>query len=242
MHIRQKKMLCILILYVLMMLMLTNSSVSQTPSTPPILEIQTVSQINESYFFTILITSQMNPIENVTVFFNGGTNITNSLGIVGFTAPRVSFNQSNIYQITASKTGYISNTTNITVVFVPQLFPFVDSAVVTENTWFVVKTFDESGQIIDNVTIFFDDELFFTDENGFISLLAPSVSKANQYTITASKSGYLNYSIVITVNPGLTMENIIGFVFIVIIFIGLILVTFYIVIKKYLKVKRINKK
>jgi hypothetical protein len=224
------------------MIIPTNTTVSQTPSTPPTLEIQTVSQINESYFFTIMITSQMNPIENVNVSFNGRINITNSLGIVGFTAPRVSLNQSNLYQITASKTGYISNTTDITVVFVPQLFPFVDSAAVTENTWFIVQTFDESGQIIDNVTIFFDDELFFTDENGFISLFAPSVSKANQYTITASKPGYLNYSIVITVNPSLTVENIIGFVFIVIIFIGLILVTFYVVIKKYFKVKRINKK
>lgn len=241
MLIKQKKIVSILLLFVLFMGIMVDSSISQNTS-PQSLEIQTVSTINESYFFTVLVTSQNNAVENATVSFNGITNITDSFGVAGFTAPRVSSNHSNIFQITASKTGYLSNTTSISVVFVPQLFPFVASAAVTENTYFVVTTFDENGLVIENVTILFDEQLFITDENGEISLLAPWVSKAKQYLITASKPGYLNYSITITINPSLTFENIIGLFFIIAICIGLIFVTFYIVLKKYMKAKRINKK
>ena len=191
--------------------------------------------------FHITITSNNTPVENVTVTFNGETNMTNSSGIVGFIAPRVSADTNHFYPIKASKEGYNTSTDTITVQNVPQVLPTVDVPGITENTSFIVTTFDDQGRIVSNVTILFNEKEYRTASDGTVRLTAPLVNKSKVFQISAQKPGYIDFSIAVTIYPSISSENFIGFIIVIIICASIIVATFIIMIRKYLKRKRINR-
>ena len=205
------------------------------------LSIIVPSQINESFPFSVTIKSNNVSIANVTVTFNGNINRTNSFGIVGFTAPRVLPDGDNTYTIVAVKDGYNATVVNITVANVPQVFPDVMSSNIVEETIFIVTVIDDEGRIIDNSTIVFNGKTYLSSVNGTVSLTAPSVNKSKAFVISAIKQGYIEYSIFITVYPDLSPENLIGFFVFIFICILIVIMTFIIMLRKYLKRKRINR-
>ena len=199
------------------------------------------SQVNESFPFSVTIKSNNVSLANVTVTFNGKINRTDSFGIVGFTAPRVLPDGDNSYTIIAVKDGYSTNIVNIAVVNVPQVFPTVRSSNIVEKTIFIVTVIDDEGRIIDNATIVFNGKEYLSSVNGTVSLSAPSVNKSKAFVISAIKQGYIDYSIFITVYPDLSPENLIGFFIVIFVCILIIVLTFIIMLRKYLKRKRINR-
>ncbi len=198
------------------------------------------SQVNESYPFVITIKSNNISIDNVTVIFNGGENLTNSAGRVIFYAPRVLPDENNTYNITASKEGHNSTTISITVANVPQLFPTVISSTIDEGTDFVVTVSDDEGRLVDNATIIFNDKSYKTDINGTITLTAPSLNRTEEYTINATKPGYIDNSILIRIIPGPSQENLLGFYISVLILIFIAILVVVLLIMKHLKRRRIN--
>jgi len=156
------------------------------------IDFDTVSE-STSFGFSILCNGD--PVDNVTIGFNGGIYYTNSYGQVNLISPSVENDAQ--YLITAYKTGYIPDEKYITVIndFAPPnetepqnlLIHSVDN--VYESTLFQVYVTSENNSI-GNVTIGFNDQIYHTDQYGFISLTAPSVSEGTLYNITASKIGY----------------------------------------------------
>lgn len=209
----------------------------------PLIDLSIIypSQVNESFPFSVTIKSNNISLANVTVTFNGKTHRTNSFGIAGFTAPRVLPDGDNSYTIIAVKEGYNATIVNITVVNVPQVFPNVRSSNIVEKTIFIVTVIDDEGRIIDNATIVFNGKEYLSSVNGTVSLTAPSVNKSKVFVISATKLGYIDYSIFITVYPDLSPENLIGFFIVIFICILIIVLTFIIMLRKYLKRKRINR-
>jgi len=175
------------------------------------LSIIVPSQVNESFLFSVTIKSNNVSLANVTVTFNGKINRSDSFGIAGFTAPRVLPDGDNTYTIIAFKDGYNETVVDITVVNVPQVFPGVMSSNIVEKAIFIVTVIDDEGRIIDNTTIVFNGKEYLSSVNGTVSLTTPSVNKSKAFVISATKLGYIDYSIFITVYPDLSPENLIGF-------------------------------
>ena len=198
-------------------------------------------KVNESFTFDVTIKSNNLSLANATVIFNGKINITNTFGKVSFTAPRVLPEEDNTYSINALKDGYNKNIVNITVVNVPQVFPNIKSLNIVEKTIFIVSVIDDEGRIIDNATITFNGKEYFINVNGTVSLTAPSVNKSKVFVISANKLGYIDYSIFITIYPDLSPENLIGFFIVIFICILIVVLTVIIMLRKYLKRKRINR-
>ncbi len=207
----------------------------------PDLTIEYPSQVNESFPFFVTIKSNNISIGNATVTFNGKTNVTNSSGMAGFSAPRVLPDGDNSFTITAFKEGYNSTTVHITVANVPQVFPIVIVSNIAEETSFVVTAIDDEGRIIDNATITFNNKEYMSSINGTVTLAAPSVKKTKTFVISATKPGYIDYSIFITIYPALSPENLVGFFIVIGICIIIIVTTIVIMFMKHLKRKRINR-
>lgn len=239
MKIEKIIILVIGILFLLLFLSLQNAQAEDEISLD--LSIFCPSIVNESYPFVVTIKSNNISIANATVIFNGKTNVTNSLGMAGFSAPRVLPDEDNSFIIAAFKEGYNSTTVHITVANIPQVFPIVIVSNIAEETSFVVTAIDDEGRIVDNATITFNNKEYVSSANGTVVLLAPSVNKTKTYVISATKQGYIDYSIFITVDPALSPENLMGFFIVIGICFVIIVATFIIMLKKYLRRKRINR-
>ena len=173
--------------------------------------------------------------------FNGKTNKTDSSGVAGFSAPRVTPNEDNVYTIVAFKEGYNRTSLDVIVANVPQLFLMASPSNIVEKTSFVVTVVDDDGGLIDNASITFDNDKYLSCSNGTVNLPAPSVNKSKVYVISANKQGYIDNSILITIYPLLSAENIIGFFIVIGICIAIISAVVIIMVRKYLKRKRINR-
>ncbi len=198
-------------------------------------------QVNESYPFNITIKSTNVPLDNVTVTFDGKTYKTDSLGIADFVAPRVLPDGENTYVLVALKEGYNATIVNITVVNIPQVLPTVRTLNIAEKTSFVVTAMDDEGGVVYNATIAFNGKEYRSSIDGTVTLTTPSVNKSKAYLISTQKYGYIDYSIVITVYPSLSPENIVGFLIVIVICTLIVVITLIIMLRKYLRRKRINR-
>ena len=163
------------------------SLLSAQTAMSPALVITCPPIVNESAVFTCTITSNGSAIDNVTVEFDGNINLTNSLGQVQFTASRVLPYRDNNFTIIASKHGYLQNSTNISILDVPQVLPSVMSSNIVENTTFVVTVVDDEGVVVENVTITYLQQEYFTDVNGRVTLKTPCVNKTHVVNIERDK-------------------------------------------------------
>ena len=92
-----------------------------------------------------------------------------------------------------------------------------------------------------NATIAFNGKEYLSSINGTVTLTTPYVNKSKAYIISATKPGYIDYSIIITAYPLLSPENLVGFFIVIIICILIVVITFIIMLRKYLRRKRINR-
>ena len=205
------------------------------------LSIECPSQVNESFEFNITIISNNIVVDNVTVIFDGKRGVTNSEGIAKFFAPRVLPDGDNLYNITAFKKGYNTTKYQIKVLNIPQLHIDIKSYNIAENTFFQLTVVDDVGKIVDNANITFNNKEYISNANGTSTLFTPSVNKTYLSVITVEKPGYINNSILITVYPDISYENIIGFYMVITICIVILISIFLIMYLKYLKKKRINR-
>ena len=152
-------------------------TVSITPGIQvPKLTITAPSSSKENENFTVTVTSDEEPIENVNVEFNDDVKTTNSSGQVNFTAPEV--DRDTDYTITATLEGYTGDTERITVL-----------NQIGEKGWIYGIVYSDSSPLEDvQITISSGDEKwvkYTTGEGKYVQSLPPGT-----YTVEASKRGY----------------------------------------------------
>jgi len=160
-----------------------------------LLELDSPSSVEEHEIFTITVSSDGFPMSDITVTLSTEPNIissiqtTNQQGIVTFTAPDVSENTP--YIISASKEGYDSINAEITILDTPLLeleeLTLVSPSNVDEEESFQITVSSDSTAISD-VSISFNENIYFTDTQGIAPLIAPEVEEDIIYLITASKT------------------------------------------------------
>jgi hypothetical protein len=237
-----KKIIGMLFCFLLFFLVLALSTIITSSQTHPELLVLCPSEANEDSVFLVTVKSGTIFITNATVTFKGETTLTNATGKVTFQAPRVVPDVNNTFTITASKEGYNTMSCFITILNVPQLFPTIPSTYLTENTTLVVTVVDEQGRPIKNATITYENKEYQTDENGTLTLRTPLVRKSETYKIIASKSGYLSNMFPIVVSPRPSQENLLGFLILLAMCCGIVVISIVLVVSKSLKRRRINRR
>jgi hypothetical protein len=113
-----------------------------------------------------------------------------------------SVEQNTDYPISASKSGYISDTT--TIIILDSTTPVGDQLVISSpssvqegNSFQVTVTTNDLP--VEEVTLIFDDNTFETVSDGTVTLSAPDVDQDTEYSISASKTGFQSASALITV-------------------------------------------
>jgi hypothetical protein len=207
----------------------------------PQLDLLCPSHVNESDTFAITVTIHGSPVDNVTVTFIDQTNLTNSSGQATLRAPRVPPHENSTFLLSVSKQGYNATTCRINVTNVPQLFPVVTTSSLIEESEFVITVIDDQGRIVDNATLLFLNKQYWSDKNGNVILTAPCVNNSQLFSITALKSGFLEYTISITVSPSISTPHIIGFYVVIGICLFIVVLSLSILIYKYKEKKRINR-
>ena len=168
--------------------------------TPPLpkLHINYQSSVMENENFTITITSDGEPIEDVNVEFNGDINTTNSSGQVNFTAPEVSAPET--YTITASSEGYEEDSATITVLDKKEKHGWI-WGYVRDSDGDAIEKANVCVKIIDENNII-NSECTFSDENGIYSKSVP----VGTHTAEASKSGYIPSTQSVTIIENIALE------------------------------------
>ena len=95
----------------------------QKTQTQETLNIDAPNSVNEKETFQIIITSQGLSIQGANVNVFEKNYLTDANGLVSITAPTV--NEDTTYQITASKSGYMTDSETITVLNVVQILPSI---------------------------------------------------------------------------------------------------------------------
>ncbi len=164
------------------------------------LEIQTPTEVSENESFQITVTAYDIPIEEIVINFSGETYQTESDGKATLIAPPVT--QDTSKQITAYKEGYISDSESITILDTTppqkeQLIITTPSSVQEGGNFQV--TVKANNLPIAQAKVTFDDTEYYTNTDGVVLLVAPIVDNEAEYSITASKTGYLSTEVWISV-------------------------------------------
>ena len=231
----------VLIVIVVSSLILTVCSLTVSTETLSPLSVEAPSQIDESLPFFITVTSLGIPVVNVTVVFQDQINMTNTRGIAYLVAPRVSPHGNNTFPLTVSKEGYNETTLFVTVLNVPQLVLNAVQSYIRENTSFMVKITDDNGNIVENATVLFITNESLSDRSGNVTFTAPHVNKRMNVAINASKAGYLSSGIIVDIYPGLSEQNLVGFLLVIGVCLTIAMLVLIYGIERYLKHRRINK-
>ena len=178
------------------------------------LEISNFDSINENLSFTVTATSESVAVEGVLVVFNGKLFYTDESGIADITAPPVT--EDTLYSISASKEGYVSAESSITVLDNEsleelQLALFAPSSVEESESFQVTITADSSP--VEGVMLSFSDDTFYTNEQGIANILAPIVNSNKSILLSAYKSDYLSdetYVLVINTDSEIYPELVIS--------------------------------
>lgn len=212
------------------------------------LYIESPEEIVEANVFTVTILANETPVKDVVVILmdnnrqfedQQNVEITNIYGKVQFTAPSLIYDPSDkTYSIVAIKVGYITNEKNITVINIPNLL--IKEEIKTKykrDEIVTITVIDNASKPVENATIQFEDNTYYSDDNGKVILITPSHN--GLYKLKITKEGYANYLVNIIVNePKLHYGPMIAFLSVLgmcIVFIVLIIVS--IVVKKVLNKK-----
>jgi len=157
--------------------------------------------LNESGFPTYQV--------GVEIEFNGKIyqiNIEDENFEITIEAPPVS--EDTMFTVKASKTGFMSDNVNITVLNKPQLIITPDSYTVEENKQFSVVVTDENGKSVAGVIVGIqsctgEDYIDITNDNGRAWLITPEGH--NEIILIAQKEGYIDGKPIllgVNTNPG----------------------------------------
>ena len=156
----------------------------------PRLVINVQSSVNERDNFEVMVTSNGEPVDQVhiTVDWDYWLYFTDSYGITTIEAPSVS--SDTVYSIYASKSGYIFDEVEITVLnYFPQLIIDAPNEVEEGQYFNISITADDNP--VQYVNVLFNDQYFYTDTDGIVSTIAPSVDSNKNILIRAFRSDYL---------------------------------------------------
>jgi hypothetical protein len=179
--------------------LLTDTTIQVTTKKP--LEI-TVSQspIFEGETLTVMVKSEGDPVEDVSVHFGTETKTTDADGEATFTAPNPGV-ESAVYIIKAEKTGYITDSLSITVIKVWHISIIGPSESPSSGEEFTI-TIIAKGSPLAGATITFDGKTYTSGGDGKVTLTAPEVDEEEEFTITATFDPYMDGTLVITVTAG----------------------------------------
>jgi hypothetical protein len=164
-----------------------------TDQEPPPVEQQLVitapSMVTEGESFQVTVTAEGSPVAEVQVTFIGSQYYTTADGLITLAAPAVEADTD--YTISAAKTGYISDTTTITVLneadtgWVQGVVVEIqeNATIPLENAMVCLILSEENNEITSRCT--------FTDETGSYTLSAPM----GTYTVKAGKKGYITETV-----------------------------------------------
>ena len=144
------------------------------------LKISTVNSVFEKETFTVKITVNNVPIENVEISFFGKKYYTNDQGLVEITAPEI--NENTSYYLTAKKEDYKTSTVSINIINREEV----------KKGWIYGLITDTNGRPIENALVCLYDlgsensNCFTTDDKGIYNINF----KEGSYRIEASKLGY----------------------------------------------------
>jgi hypothetical protein len=157
------------------------------------LYVEAPASVNEGSTFSVVVRSggpNGPTIHDATVRFNGVDRTQDYT----FTAPEVI--DSVVYTIRASKQGYTSATTTITVLNVPRLHIITERNIYRlgkERYVFSVCIVNDMGTAVMGAQVFFDNVTFTSGLNGNVNL--PTPVETGNYTLKVSKFGYIGEEI-----------------------------------------------
>lgn len=206
------------------------------------LYIESPEEVIETHIFIVTILANETPIKDVKVILRKGNSwqfknieITDSNGKVQFTAPSIIYGSTNrIYSILAMKVGYITNEKNITVINVPNLLIREEiKSKYNKNEIIAITIIDNSSKPIANATIQFEDNTYYSDDNGKVTLTMPPYN--GEYKLKITKEGYANHLVIISVyEPYLSPGPMMGFICLLSIVVFIIILVVVLIYKKYL--------
>ncbi|MBU0498082.1 MAG: Ig-like domain-containing protein [Candidatus Thermoplasmatota archaeon] len=161
------------------------------------LEIQvSKNPVFEAETFMVNIVSNGKPVPDASVKFAGVTKLTNTLGNASFTAPNPTV-ETVSYTIIAEKEGYGPASIHVTVIKQYSIAILGPSENPPAGSVFTITVLAK-GQALAGATVTLEDQVLLSDENGKVSLRAPS--KKGNYSIHATFEGMLGatYTLVIT--------------------------------------------
>ena len=167
------------------------------------LYISAPTSVIEGEIFQVNVTDDHeDPVENVTVEFLNQHYLTDENGTVMLGAPLV--DQTELYTLSAGKTGYIGHVIGITIEDNPpvshQLIIEAPPSVREGELFLITITLDSPDHTpVDNVTITFNTNIYKTGEVGTVELPAPFVEENTNYLLTATKDGYLDSEVWISI-------------------------------------------
>lgn len=181
-----------------------------------------IGEIEEGKYFLVsayILDEDNQPIyqTGVEIEFNGKTyQITIEDENFEITIEATQVPEDTMFTVKASKTGFMSDNVNITVLNKPQLIITPDSYTVEENKQFSVVVTDENGKSVAGVIVGIqsctgEDYIDITNDNGRAWLITPEGH--NEIILIAQKEGYIDGKPIllgVNTNPGfieLIVEN-----------------------------------
>jgi S-layer protein (TIGR01567 family) len=154
---------------------------------PLYLDLDIPDSIYENEEFTILVTSDGDEVEDVSIFFDDSEiGTTDSNGELIYTPI-----ETGEIKVTASKSGYESDSKNIEVLYQPKVLEISAPLLVDKGETIVISVTSEGKSVSGVEVMFGSNDLGTTPASGNITHTPDQIGT---HTITASKSGYQDAS------------------------------------------------
>ncbi len=154
---------------------------------PLYLTLDIPESVYENEEFTISVTSDGDEVEGVSIILNDSeVGTTDSNGELIYTPI-----ETGEFKVTASKSGYESDSDNIEVIYQPKALEISAPQLVDRNETIVISITSEGNSVSGATVMFGGVDLGTTSNNGNITYTPDQVGT---HTITASKSGYQDAS------------------------------------------------
>jgi S-layer protein (TIGR01567 family) len=154
---------------------------------PLYLDLETPDSVYENEEFTISVTSDGDEVEDVSIILDDSEiGTTDSNGELIYTPI-----ETGEFKVTASKSGYESDSKNIEVLYQPELLDISAPLLVDKGDTIIISITSEGKRVSGVSVMFGSNDLGTTPASGNITYTPDQIGT---HTITASKSGYQDAS------------------------------------------------
>ena len=165
------------------------------------LDVSVPVSVVEGESFDVTVTSDDEPVSGVSVVCGGSSGVSDGSGGVSLTAPLV---VSNSYvDVAASLDGYVDGSAQILVVNNDSSVPDPELSIVCPVSVYESESFDvtvtSDDEPVSGVSVSFAGAILETDSSGLVSFVSPSVGTKTDYSVVASKQGYVSDSTIVSV-------------------------------------------